>query len=95
MNSLRKSIHSPEHQFLRDLLKKQREDTGLTQRALAERMGIIYSYIGKVETGDRRLDVIEFIDYCHALKLNPAKVIEEIEISTMSDMLVDRTQRDP
>ena len=61
MNNFRKTIHSKEHEQLRAMLKQQRETLGLTQRALAERMGVIYSLIGKVETGDRRLDVIEFI----------------------------------
>ena len=61
------------------MLKQQRETLGLTQRALAERMGVIYSLIGKVETGDRRLDVIEFIDYCRALELEPSDVLVMLE----------------
>ena len=61
------------------MLKQQRETLGLTQRALAERMGVIYSLIGKVETGDRRLDVIEFIDYCRALELEPSEVLSMLE----------------
>ena len=60
-------------------MKQQRETLGLTQRALAERMGVIYSLIGKIETGDRRLDVIEFIDYCRALELEPSEVLSMLE----------------
>ena len=42
-------------------------------------MGVIYSLIGKIETGDRRLDVIEFIDYCRALELEPSEVLVMLE----------------
>lgn len=78
MSNLRKSIHSTEHEFLRQYLKDRREDLGLSQRNLADRMGVIYSFIGKVETGDRRLDVIEFIEYCNTLELDPIEVVKEI-----------------
>ncbi|MFB6349548.1 helix-turn-helix domain-containing protein [Moraxella sp. ZJ142] len=78
MNNLRKSIHAPEHEKLRQILIKRRQELGLTQRTLAERLGVIYSLIGKIETGDRRLDVIEFIEYCHALELSPTQVIDLI-----------------
>lgn len=75
MKNLRKSIHAPEHETLRHLLTQRRQELGLTQRTLADRLDVIYSFMGKVETGDRRLDVIEFIEYCHALELSPECVI--------------------
>ncbi|PNK61524.1 helix-turn-helix domain-containing protein [Psychrobacter sp. FDAARGOS_221] len=79
MSNLRKSIHSSEHEFLRRLLKERREQLGLSQRALGKRMDVIYSFIGKVETGDRRLDVIEFVEYCKALNLDASDVIKQIQ----------------
>lgn len=73
------AVHSAEHEFLRHYLKRRREELGFSQRALGTRMGVIYSFIGKVETGDRRLDVIEFIEYCQALELDAADVINLIQ----------------
>ncbi|MDB0299967.1 helix-turn-helix domain-containing protein [Acinetobacter baumannii] len=78
MKTLKLSIHSPEHIWLRQLFIKRREELGLSQRALAERLDVIYSFIGKVETGDRRLDVFEFIAYCEALELDAAMVLDSI-----------------
>lgn len=78
MKKLRKSIHSSEHELLRQIFIRQRKTLGLSQRELAERMGIIYSAIGKIETGDRRLDVIEFIQYCQVLEISPHDVIDEV-----------------
>ncbi|EEY08753.1 putative transcriptional regulator, XRE family [Mannheimia haemolytica serotype A2 str. OVINE] len=54
-------------------------ELGLTQRTLGEKMGVLYSFIGKVETGDRRLDIFEFIAYCKGLDLDPLSVLQEIE----------------
>lgn len=79
MKNLRLSIHSIEYIWLRELFLARRLELGLTQRSLAKKMGVIYSFIGKVETGDRRLDVFEFIQYCKGLDLDPIVVIQEIQ----------------
>lgn len=76
MRNLRKSIHAPEHEQLRKIFIQRRQELGLTQRQLAERLGVIHSLIGKIETGDRRLDVLEFIEYCQALELDFIDVIK-------------------
>ena len=52
MKNPRLSIHSTEHMKLRQLLIRQRLDLGLSQRALAEKLDVVHSFIGKVETGD-------------------------------------------
>ncbi|MDG2958130.1 helix-turn-helix domain-containing protein [Exercitatus varius] len=78
MGNIRLSIHSFEHSWLRDFLLKRRKELGLSQRALGMKMGVVHSFIGKVETGDRRLDIFEFITYCRALELDPVEVIREI-----------------
>jgi len=73
--SLRKSIHHNLHTSLRKTLIKTRKDLGLSQRDLAEKLGITHSIIGKIETGDRRLDVIEFYEYTKALELVPSETL--------------------
>ena len=73
--SLRKSIHHNLHKSLRETLTKARKDLGLSQRDLADKLGVTYSVIGKVETGDRRLDVIEFYEYTSALELVPSETL--------------------
>lgn len=78
MKNLRLSIYSAEHIYLRQMLTERRLSLGLSQRALAERLGVIHSFIGKVETGDRRLDVFEFLAYCEGLELDAVVVLQEI-----------------
>lgn len=77
MSNLRLSVHSNEHIWLRERLILRRQELGLSQRELAEKLGVIHSFIGKIETGDRRLDILEFITYCHALKLEPTEFIQQ------------------
>ena len=38
-----------------------RKEAGFTQRALAERIGREQSFIGRIETRQRRVDLVEFI----------------------------------
>ena len=79
MRNIRLSVHSAEHTYLRQLLIRRRLDLGLSQRALAERMNVVHSFVGKVETGDRRLDIFEFIDYCRALNWQPEEVLQSLQ----------------
>src|SRR6202030_3665964 len=53
---LPKTIHTPRHKKLCELLKARRKAAGLTQTVVAERLGKPPSYVARYEGGDRRLD---------------------------------------
>ncbi|PJZ51099.1 helix-turn-helix domain-containing protein [Leptospira saintgironsiae] len=55
-----KTIYTEEYKIFQKLLKKAREDAGLTQVDVAEALKTPQSFISKIEAGDRRIDVIEF-----------------------------------
>ena len=76
---LRQSIHSEANTVLRNLLIAQRVNLKLTQRELAEKLNIGYSLIGKIETGDRRLDIVELLEYAHALEIDTMDIINIIQ----------------
>jgi transcriptional regulator with XRE-family HTH domain len=61
------SIHRPDYLEFIARLRKKRQHEGLTQAELAEIMGVRQSFIAKVETCERRLDVIEAAHWCAAL----------------------------
>lgn len=44
-----------------------RDEAGFTQTALAEKIGNTQTFVSKVERGERRLDVVEFTEWCDAL----------------------------
>lgn len=47
-------------------------------RDLAQLLGVHHSIIGKIETGERRLDVIEWIEYCEAIGADPNECVDRI-----------------
>ncbi|AVV50065.1 helix-turn-helix domain-containing protein [Leptospira santarosai] len=55
-----KSLHSREAKIFCKNLIAARKACDLTQREIAIRLGNPQSYISKIESGERRLDVIEF-----------------------------------
>jgi len=59
-------------------LREARESAGLTQTDLANRLGVVQSYVSKIENGDRRIDVAELVLVCRALDLDPVQFIKAI-----------------
>lgn len=72
------SINTPEMAALLGWLKGERERKGLAMRDLADRLGKPHSYVQKVEQGERRLDVVEYVWYCEALDINPIQGIKKL-----------------
>jgi transcriptional regulator with XRE-family HTH domain len=60
------------------LLRKQRDAADLTIRELGEKLGKPYSFVSKVERGERRIDPIEFIAWCKACGVKPADAIRQL-----------------
>lgn len=65
-----KSLRSKEHRTLLAILRASRTEAELTQRELAERLGWSKSKYASIESGERRLDVIEFRHVAKALKVD-------------------------
>jgi len=61
-----------------EALAVRRKELGLTQAALGERLGLHKQFVSRVELGERRLDVVEFADFAHALNLAPADLVARI-----------------
>lgn len=71
----------PQHDLyarLREKLIEARRDSNLTQIEVAYYLGKPQSFVSKYESGERRLDVIEFIKVCKALNTNPLSIICEL-----------------
>jgi transcriptional regulator with XRE-family HTH domain len=71
-------LERQKYEFLRSELKKARLDADLLQADLASILKKPQSYISKVESGERSLDIIEFVDYCKGLGLEPSKWLKKI-----------------
>ena len=69
---------SPQYQKFEQCLQHARETRKLTQADVASRLGKPQSFVSKYETGERRLDVIEFLAVCKALEIRPADVLKAL-----------------
>jgi putative regulatory protein len=54
-----KSVYSDDYKKLIERLKQARLDAGLSQQVVAGKLGKPQSYVSKVESGERRVDIIE------------------------------------
>ena len=60
------------------LMRDVRMQAKLSQAQLAERLGRPQSFVSKYESGERRLDVIEFIVICQAICVAPDKLVKKL-----------------
>ncbi|MFA6023935.1 MAG: helix-turn-helix transcriptional regulator [Candidatus Gracilibacteria bacterium] len=65
------SLHSKEYRDLIDKLTKARRDAGFTQVQVADLLGKPQSFVSKVETFQRRIDVLELKKLAKVYKKNP------------------------
>jgi len=72
------SVYSEEYQRVINALKKARKEKGITQAQLAEALGKPQSFIAKVENGERRLDVVEFVHLARLVGVNISLILNEI-----------------
>ena len=57
---------------------RARERAKLKQADVAARLGLPASYLSKIESGTRRLDVIELIRIAEAMDVDPAELLSEV-----------------
>ena len=75
-----KSIHRPEYQQLLTLIRDARIKANLHQSDVANKIGYQQSAYSRIETGERRMDVIEFLLIARALDMNPLTIIKKITL---------------
>lgn len=68
---MKKTIHSPRHELLRQALVAMRQAAGLTQRQLAQELRRENSFVSRIEGGERRVDLVEFYTICEACGVKP------------------------
>jgi len=59
-----KSSHTVRYGRLLQALRAARKDAGLTQTKVAKHFDSHASFVSKVESGERRIDVVELADFC-------------------------------
>lgn len=76
-----KSQFSPAYQKFIEILVLARKESGLTQTQLAELVGRKQGYISIIETGVRRLDLIEFCALAKAMGYDPTALFNRVYLA--------------
>jgi transcriptional regulator with XRE-family HTH domain len=75
---MRKTVWRNEHGRLIAAIRRERERRNISQTALARRLRVSQTWIMRLETGDRRLDVIELHDLAKAIGFDAYAIQREV-----------------
>lgn len=73
------SIFTKKYELFRELLIQYRKNAGIKQQYLAEKLNKPQSFVSKFESGERRLDLIEFLDVAEVLQFDVCEFINRLE----------------
>lgn len=80
-----KTIRSSGHEALCGALIAARKAAGMTQSDLAKKLKCHQSFVARIESGDRRIDVIEMIVLARAIGTDTARLLTIAEEETELD----------
>lgn len=73
-----RTLGSRRHEALRTFLIERRQKAGLTQAELAGRLKQYQSFIARIESGQRRIDVVELLELATALGFEPREALRRL-----------------
>lgn len=73
-----RTLGRPRHEALRKFIVEQREKAGLTQHEASARLKRPQSFIASIETGQRRVDVVELLDLAEAMDFDPHDAVQRL-----------------
>jgi HTH-type transcriptional regulator/antitoxin HipB len=74
-----KTLHSARHLLLVELVASARKRAGLSQAQVARALGRHQPFIATLESGQRRIDVVELIELAEAIGFDPARVLKKVQ----------------
>lgn len=87
---MNKSVFTEKYTRFRRLLIEIRQSSKLTQVQVAQRLHKPQSFVSKYERGERRLDVVEFLEVAKALEVNPSELLTQLDRPTVEQGSTNR-----
>jgi transcriptional regulator with XRE-family HTH domain len=87
------SMHNPAADLLAKTVVELRTAAGLNQRQLAAALAREQNYVARIETGQRRVDLIEWIQILRVLSADPERELARIVRQVSS--LVSKPKKRP
>lgn len=76
---MKKTLNTKESKILLEMLYQLRSSSGIRQSDLAQLLKVPQSFISKLESGERRIDLIELRAILKCLNTNLIEFITELE----------------
>jgi HTH-type transcriptional regulator/antitoxin HipB len=73
-----RTLRSSRQKKLVALIIAERKAAGLSQAEVAKKLRRYQSVVANIESGERRIDVVEFLEIAEAIGFNPAEAIERL-----------------
>lgn len=74
---MKKTRHSRKYDQLLTALRQARKTSGLTQLEVAKKFGAHPSFVSKCESGERRIDVVEALEFCRLYGISLASLLQQ------------------
>ena len=74
-----RGIHDSRYRWVIERLVEARKNLGLSQEAVAHRLGKPQQYVSRYETGERRLDIFEYLDAARVLLVDGLVLASEAD----------------
>jgi HTH-type transcriptional regulator/antitoxin HipB len=78
------TLRSSRQKKLIALIIAERKAAGLTQAEVAKKLRRYQSIIANIESGQRRIDIVEFLDIAEAIGFDPSALIEKLRAGSRS-----------
>jgi transcriptional regulator with XRE-family HTH domain len=76
-----KTIRTKRHKKLIELVLAERKQAGIRQVQLAKKLKRSQTWIARLESGERRLDVIELLDLAEAIGFDAPALVAAVQQS--------------
>ncbi|QDT38386.1 helix-turn-helix domain-containing protein [Stratiformator vulcanicus] len=76
----KKSRYTQNYERLLAALRAARHEAGLTQAEVGKKFGSHASFVSKIESGERRIDVVELAEFCRCYGVTLVEFLESAGI---------------
>lgn len=73
-----KSVHSARHRLIADAIAASRRANGLSQAQVARALGRHQPFIANIESGERRIDLVELLDIAAIIGLDVEDLVRRV-----------------
>ena len=79
------SIHRSKYKVIINMLVEKRKQAGVTQKQLASKINLRQNIISKIETCERRIDLLELINYCGGVNYSFLSFVQEVSEKVLKE----------